>query len=244
MRRLWIGGVGLLNLPLSFLTPLSLHSNMQVTSLFATLFGFLSLVAPLTTLALQITAPTTLRLLEIEDSDPSGPLTFYLAKNGTLEVITSGVDPAAGSVVAALPTNVSGDGWTVQATTPSSNVPFGSSAPIFITAASTPQSTKGMSNAGVVVGGVAAAIVALALLVLGAFIYARRRRRQPVFSVEAPPQHSQQHSRSFSSTNTVTANDAGMSLELDKVQWEMALEAQFARARAGTPDRHTPNTSY
>jgi hypothetical protein len=72
----------------------------------------------------------------------------------------------------------------------------------------------------------------LALAVFGVFLYLRRRRQRfagPEFTVEAPPKHGQ--SRSFSS-----ASEESVDVEEKARQWEMELEGQFARARAGTPD--------
>jgi hypothetical protein len=94
--------------------------------------------------------------------------------------------------------------------------------------------------AGGIVGGVVAGIVGIGIVVFGLFIYVRRRRQQfagPTFNLEAgfPPQQ-QNHQRSVSSMSSGFADNGNKSLELEKMQWEMELEEQFARARAGTPD--------
>ncbi|KAJ7449305.1 hypothetical protein FB451DRAFT_755702 [Mycena latifolia] len=219
---------------------------MQVTSLFATFFALLSLVAPLATQALQITAPTNVTTLNVtisftsDATDPPGFLTFFLVKNTTRDTIAKGIDPAVGSINVTIPANVTGDGWTIQASTSDdSSESAGVSLPFSIAAAA-PKAHGGMSAAGGIVGGVIAGIIGLALIVLAVFLYQRRRRQQhpgTTFNLEAgfpPPERN--HQRSVSSMSDSFADTTNKSIELDKIQWEMELEEQFARARAGTPD--------
>ncbi|KAJ7695460.1 hypothetical protein B0H17DRAFT_1131502 [Mycena rosella] len=215
---------------------------MQVTPLFATFFALLSLVAPLATQALKITVPTNVTTRnvtiaftrEATDTDV-GLLSFYLVKNTTRDILEENIDPGRGSIAVTIPANLTGAGWTIQAST-FDDAQAGVSLPFSIGAA-TPPKPKGMA-VGIVVG-VVAGVVAFALILLAVFLYFRRRRQQlpaanPAFNLEAafPPRYT--HQRSFSSASL---EDTGnKSLEQERMQWEMELEGQFARARAGTPD--------
>lgn len=99
------------------------------------------------------------------------------------------------------------------------------------------------SMAGAIIGGVVASVIGVAVIVFAVF-YARRRRQQaagPVYNLEmrsAPGPSAQYHARSFSSVSSASleAGKNQSALEMEKMQWEMELEGQFARARAGTPD--------
>jgi len=216
---------------------------MQVTSLFATFFAFLTFVAPLATQALQIITPTNITTSNVtiafsSDTDPLGLLNLFLVRNTTRDKIAAGIDPAAGAVAVTIPADLTGSGWTIQAFT-SDNI-LVSTSPLFSIVGSPPKATHGMSMAGGIVGGVVAGIVGLSLIVFGVFIYVRRRRQQfagPEFNLEAGfPPSQQMHERSVSSMSTGLGDSGNNSLELEKMQWEMELEDQFARARAGTPD--------
>jgi hypothetical protein len=215
---------------------------MQVTSLFAIFFAFLTLVAPLATYAVKITVPTNITTGNVtitcttEETDPGGALTLFLVRNTTRETLIQGVYAELGAVTVNIPANATGDGWTIQATL-SDNVTnqVGLSLPFFI--ASPPQNS-GMSNAGPVIGGVVAGVLTIALLVLVGFLYMRRRRKSftgPEFNLEAafpPPSHQ----RSFSSTaSSAFADMNNKSIEMEKIEWETQLEEQFSRARAATP---------
>ncbi|KAJ7471268.1 hypothetical protein B0H11DRAFT_1376560 [Mycena galericulata] len=218
---------------------------MQVTSLFATFFAFLTLVVPLATQALQITVPSSLApgnntiKFTSEPSDSAESLTFVLVKNATQETVAQDVAPSAGTVTVTIPENTSGSGWSIQAFTDEGTEKIGSSTFFEITSP-TPSS---MSNAGVIVGGVCAAVVVVALIVLAVFLYTRRRRHEraatsPTFNIEAGFPAPRDHTRSLSSTSSGSedAESKARDMETEKAQWEMQLEAQFARARAGTPD--------
>jgi hypothetical protein len=95
-----------------------------------------------------------------------------------------------------------------------------------------------------IIGAVIGSLVIFALLVLALFLYMRRRRQMfaagPEFNLEAsfPPRNeSNQFSRSSTSITLSDTNvKSSKSLETEKVEWEMELEEQFARARAATPD--------
>ncbi|KAJ7248225.1 hypothetical protein B0H12DRAFT_722272 [Mycena haematopus] len=223
---------------------------MQVTSLFATFFTvlcrFLTLVAPLTTLAMQISIPNNITtgsnatIICTDADDTSGPLTFFLVRNGTRDTIAENALADVGTLTGTIPANATGDGWTIQATS-FDGKQVGVSSAFSILASS---ETGKKSMAVPIIGAVFAAVVVFSLLVLALFFYMRRRRQMraiPEFNLEAnfPPQNqTHQISRSFSSTSTVLPdnNVESKSLEMDKVDWETQLEEQFARARAATPD--------
>jgi len=223
---------------------------MQVTSLFATFIGFLLLVAPLATQALQIITPTNITTgnatiaFTSEDTDSSTLLTFSIVKNATHYTIAQGVGPAAGSVFVTIPANVTGAGWIIQASSSDGSVQA-VSLPFSIAAVSPPPH-GGPSMAGAIIGGVAAGVIALGLIVFSVVFYTRRRQHQrtaPAFNLESGFLPRQQHTRSFSSmssglgkTESDTLDTGNKALEMEKMQWEMELEEQFARARAGTPD--------
>ncbi|KAJ7318141.1 hypothetical protein DFH08DRAFT_400988 [Mycena albidolilacea] len=207
---------------------------MQVTSLFAIFFAFLTLIAPLATSAIQINIPTitglnaTIACTAETTDDPGVPLTaLTFVLTGPLEVT--------------LPVNATGDGWTIRA------ISFGGKqvgvSPEFSILA--PSQTGKKSMAVPIIGAVIATVIVVALLVLGLFFYMRRRRQMfagPEFNLEASfprRKDSRQLSRSFSSTSSRLTDPgvkASQSLELEKVEWETRLEEQFARARAATPD--------
>ncbi|KAJ7712905.1 hypothetical protein DFH07DRAFT_864021 [Mycena maculata] len=218
---------------------------MQVTSLFATIFAFLALVAPLATQALQINSPTSLTpgnttiTFTTDSSEAVGPLQFLLVENnGTRDAtLATGIASNAGSVTVDIPANVSGTGWTIEAWM--NQHKLGQSALFSVTS---PTDSQGMSHAGEVVGGVVGAVIGVALIVLAVFIYTRRRHHQlaatgTTFNLEAgfPPPRPR-HERSFSSTSGGSVDGGNKLLEMEKIQWEMELEGQFARARACTPD--------
>ncbi|KAF7368923.1 hypothetical protein MVEN_00218500 [Mycena venus] len=220
---------------------------MQVTSLFAIFFAFL--VAPLATLAMQIKLPANITAsgnttitCETEATDPGGLLTFFLVQNGTRQAIAENVDAQAGTITVSIPSNATGNGWIIQATS-SNGTSVGVSPPFSIINAPTQTSKKTMAVP--IVGGVIAAVIVVSLLILALFLYMRRRRQRfagPEFNLEAnfPPRNqSHQISRSFSSTSTALTDPGVKSskeIELEKVEWETRLEEQFARARAATPD--------
>ncbi|KAJ7148675.1 hypothetical protein C8R43DRAFT_514232 [Mycena crocata] len=216
---------------------------MQVTTLFATFFAFFTLIAPLAA-ALQITVPTNITtgnatLICTSDAvDPPRLLTFFIVKNTTAIAIARGVDPTAATVAVTIPANISGN-WSIQAWTADNKVQAGESRLFSLAPAPPPKS--GMSMAGSVVGGVVGGVIGVAFAVFGVFFYIRRRRQQaasPVFNLENgfPTPKLERHERSFSSTSSGLADTADNKLEMEKMQWEMELEEQFARARAGTPD--------
>ncbi|KAJ7139083.1 hypothetical protein C8R44DRAFT_763859 [Mycena epipterygia] len=176
-------------------------------------------------------------------TDPSGFLTFYLVKNTTRDMIAQNVDPDEGIVAVTIPANATGQGWMIEAWT-SDDAEAGASSPFSVAAASPPKPQGGMpSMAGAIIGGVVVSVIVVALIIFAVF-YARRRRQQaagPVFNLEmrsAPAPSAQHHARSFSSMSSASLDPAKnqSALEMEKMQWEMELEGQFARARAGTPD--------
>jgi hypothetical protein len=211
---------------------------MQVNSLFATFFAFLSLVAPLATQAFTITTPSNLTTgnndisVTREAADPAGPLTLLIVRNSSTATIAQGVNASASGIpiVVTIPANISGDGWYILAID-SSDAPVGQSQVFSVTDTSKPSSGAGM--AGTIVGGVIAGVAGVSLIVLLAFLRTRRRRQQSpglTFALEAG--FPQPRPSSVSSE----PDSASQSLEIDKMQWEQQLEAQFARARAMTPD--------
>jgi len=224
---------------------------MQVTSLFAIFFAFLTLVAPLATLAMQIAVPTNITTGNAtiactnDPTDPGGLLTFFLALNGTRKDTLRENITAAGALTVTIPANATGNGWTIQATS-SDGTRVGISPVFEILAPSQTVSKKSMAIP--IIGGVVAAVIIVSLLVLALFFYMRRRRQLiagPEFDLEAsfpPRDQSHQMSRSFSSTSAgIVFADTGLkssskSMEMEKVEWETRLEEQFARARAATPD--------
>ncbi|KAJ7653256.1 hypothetical protein DFH06DRAFT_529869 [Mycena polygramma] len=212
---------------------------MQVTSLFATFFTFLALVAP--TLSMQIAVPTnvttgnTTITCAAEATDPDGSLTFFLVRNTTVLNTLAENITKSGPLAVNIPANATGDGWRILAKT-ANGIQVGLS-PAFFIASGSPHN-GGARSAGPVVGGVVAGVLVLSLLVF-AFVYMRRRRhssRAPVFNLETgfpPPPHQ----NSFdSTTSTVMAESGSKAIEMEKIQWERQLEEQFARARAATPD--------
>jgi len=199
----------------------------------------------LATLALKITVPTDITTGNTtitcipEDTDPSSALTLFLVRNTTRDTLAQGVSAQLGTVEVdvTIPADATGDGWTILAVTESDNVQtVGQSLPFLITDP-TSKADGTRSNAGPVIGGVVAGVLAISLLV-GAFIYMRRRRgfaAGPEFNIEAGfPRPT--HQGSFETTSTAFAEPADKSIEMEKIQWEMQLEEQFARARAATPD--------
>lgn len=220
---------------------------MQVTSLFAIFFAFLTFAAPLATLAMQISLPSNITsglnatITCTDVGDATGPLTFFLVRNNeTQATIAKNASAVSGTLTVAIPANATGDGWTIQASDGKQVV--GSSSPFAILA---PVQTGKKSMAVPIVGAVVATVIVVALLVLALFFYIRRRRQlfaSPVFNLEASfPSRTQGHqiSRSFSSTSAGTTDTnikPSKSLEMEKVEWETQLEEQFARARAATPD--------
>ncbi|KAF7377813.1 hypothetical protein MSAN_00204800 [Mycena sanguinolenta] len=220
---------------------------MQVTLLFATFFAFLALAAPMATLAMQISVPTNITtgfdatIICTDDTNgASGPLTFFLVRNGTRDTLAENPS-SGGNLTVMIPANATGDGWTIQATSSNGEV-VGTSSPFAILA---PPKTGRKSMAIPIIGAVFGSLIVFSLLVLALFLYIRRRRRQmfaagPEFNLEAsfPPRNgSNQFSRSSTSTALSDTNvKSSKSLETEKVEWEMQLEEQFARARAATPD--------
>jgi len=167
-------------------------------------------------------------------------LDFYLVKNATSKLIAPDVAPNAGSVTVAIPANISGTGWRIEACYTDQNAPIGQSGLFAIT----PTKQEGMSNAGAIVGGVIGGVLGLALIVFVVFFYTRRRRQQiaaaaPTVDLETglpPPLYHHQRSFSSMSSNSDADNVKAREMEAEKAQWELTLEEQFARARAGTPD--------
>jgi len=210
---------------------------MQVNSLFATFFALLSLVAPLATQAFIITAPSNLTTgnntisVTGEAADPTGPLTFLIVRNSSNAIVAQGVNTSADTsgilIAVTIPANISGDGWYIEALD-SSGAPVGQSQVFSVTDTSKPSS--GAGRAGAIVGGVIAGIVGVSLIVFLVFLRTRRRPHVLTFALEAG--FPQPRSSSVSSE----PDSASQSLEIDKMQWERQLEAQFARARAMTPD--------
>ncbi|KAJ6475726.1 hypothetical protein C8R47DRAFT_666301 [Mycena vitilis] len=211
---------------------------MQVTSLFATFFTFLVLVAP--TLSMQIAVPpnvttgTTNITCAADATDPDGSFTFFLVRDNTTVSKLAENITKSGSLPVNIPANATGGGWTILATANGAQVGV---SPAFFIASGSPHN-GGARSAGPVVGGVVAGVLVLSLLV-SAFVYMRRRRhssRAPVFNLETgfpPPVHQ----NSFDSTaSTVMAESGSKAIEMEKIQWERQLEEQFARARAATPD--------
>jgi len=215
---------------------------MLVNSLFATLSCFLAFVAPLATQALIIAAPgsglttgNTSIQCTVETSDPAVPLSFFVHRNDTQALIASNVTaephPDAVAVPVAIPSGLSGDGWTIYAVTPDNQV-LGQS-----TAFSIRATPRGQRTGGAVIGGVIVAVVALAVLLLVLFIWRRRHQqsRTPpskAHDLEAAFQHAQSDPSQLRSFSSVDSAEAG---NKDKVDWERELEEQFSRARAGTP---------
>ncbi|KAJ7025565.1 hypothetical protein C8F04DRAFT_133621 [Mycena alexandri] len=226
---------------------------MQVTtSSFATFFAFLALVAPLGTQALQITTPTAVTTGNViiectkEINDPAS-LTLFLVKNNTVVQLADNVVTTTGKVTVSIPASATGDGWQIFAANPANNAQVGVSTPFTI--ASAVPVPKGNGPTGpAVIAGVVIGLFFFSLLIFALFFYLRRRRQQfttgPVFNLEhsfPPPEHT----RSFSSTSSKPDAEMGevKDMEQEKIQWEMQLEAQFARARASTPDVPRGGTS-
>ncbi|KAJ7176458.1 hypothetical protein C8R46DRAFT_1213038 [Mycena filopes] len=220
---------------------------MQVTtSLFATIFALLALVAPFGTYAMQITTSAhlstgnaTIQCIP-EVNDPTF-LTFFLVNNNTAPVrLAENVASPTGAMTVFLPANATGDGWRILATSPTSSTPIiGASLP-FTIAATVPVSKGSGPRGPAIIAAVAGGLIFFSLLVFALF-YVRRRRQQhatgPVFNLEHafPPEHT----RSFSVASSRledTGKGTAIDIEQEKMQWEMQLEAQFARARAETPD--------
>ncbi|KAJ7698861.1 hypothetical protein B0H16DRAFT_1644349 [Mycena metata] len=217
---------------------------MQV--MFATVFALLALVAPLGAQALQITTPTAVTTGNVtiectkEVNDPAF-LTLLLAKgNTTVLQLAANVVTATGQVTVSIPANATGDGWRIFAANPATNTPVGVS-PVFTIASAVPVPKGNGPRGPAVIAGVIGGLVVFSLLVFALFFYLRRRRQQfttgPVFNLQhsfPPPEHT----RSLSSTSSKGDVEMGevKDIEQEKIQWEMQLEAQFARARASTPD--------
>ncbi|KAF7304281.1 hypothetical protein HMN09_00829600 [Mycena chlorophos] len=214
-------------------------------ALFAIIFCFfVAFVSPFAQ-ALTIAAPSSglttgngTISCTVTTSDTAESLSFFIQRNSTRLLIAQDVaaTPAANavSVPVVVPSGVSGGGWVILAA--ASNNPsniLAESGPFEIR-----ETAQTQRMGAAVVGGVIIGVVLFALLVLGGFMYFRRRQRRlhgptnpNAIDLEAAMAQARDHSRSFS-REEAAAKESNKWSEEDKVEWERELEEQFARAQS------------
>ncbi|CAK5274314.1 unnamed protein product [Mycena citricolor] len=214
---------------------------MQATSLFLALLVFLISSAS-TGRALLISPPTkavagsnATVLCTVETGESIDGLTFYLTNNVTRDALATTVlttDPI--QLLVNIPSGLSGKGWKISAVDAANpDALVGQSAAFSITSPPNP------GHLALIISVVLSVIVLVGLVAIGLLV--RRRRQQqraaaPTFNIETGMVSALGHRHIPSTASSRSVESPKQSLEQEKLRWEQQLDAQFARARAGTPD--------